>query len=154
MCSLLDCIGLCKYGATGQACTNIPFRYIYYRDNSGDAFLAEVMFLKAEKIRDLIEDQSRAYYHFYHFDGETEEMAAQGLVQNKSREHDEEDIKDKDTAVDIFETLFGGRAEFNDAWSAERYRSGAFQWECARKCEEAIGRLDVTVNRKTPIKTA
>jgi hypothetical protein len=145
--SLLDCNGLCATGADGHACTNAMIRYVFYRGNSGAAFLAEITFLKAKKIQEMIDEHSRAYYHFHHFDEELEEMAAQGAVQTKSRIRDEEDVKANRTAEDIFKTLFGGSSQFKDAWTADRFRRGTFQKECERKCQETIAKLDTTTEK-------
>lgn len=126
--ALLDCPGLCESGAKGYACTNAIVRYFYYCGNSqnpNEAFLAEVKFLDADRIQEIIQQHAHDYYHFYNWDEEDED----GARTKKSDDHDNENVQAKDTAQDIFQTLFGSNDAFLDAWSVDAYRDGTFQRE-------------------------
>lgn len=141
--SLLNCPGMCYAAADGRACTNSIIIYFHYRGTAEEAFLAEVKFHTAKKIEEIVDQYSRDYYHFYHFDDEIAETTDETRRQRKGRVHDEADVRAKDTAQDIFETLFGGKDLFREAWSPEEYLSQTFQKECERKCAEAISKLNI-----------
>lgn len=44
----------------------------------------------------------------------------------------------KDTAEDVFLTLFGSRTAFQESWSSTSYKSGDFINICQLKCEETV----------------
>lgn len=141
--SLLDCPGLCLAAADGRACTNAVVKYVYYRGATESAALAEIKFHDQKRIAEIVEQHAKDYYHFFHFDDEAADADDDENVPKKRRVHDEADVKAKETAQEIFETLFGGNEQFQEAWGPDEYTSGTFQEECVRRCAEATGKLDL-----------
>ncbi|KAF2015535.1 hypothetical protein BU24DRAFT_480282 [Aaosphaeria arxii CBS 175.79] len=144
--SLLDCPGLCLSASDGGACTNAVIRYVYYQGATEHAVRAEIRFHHPDRMKEIVEDHSQAFYHFNHFTDEIEnendsdDEAIQ--CKRKKRQHDEAEVKAKDTAQDIFETVFGGKEKFKEAWSPEGFQDGSFQREAVRKCLEAVYKVN------------
>ncbi|KAF9691614.1 hypothetical protein EKO04_010401 [Ascochyta lentis] len=131
--ALFDCDGLSLTGADGAACTSSITRYAHY---SGEfRFAAEIKFLNAGKREALLKEHARSYYHYQHADEDSDD---EDEPRSRSTHHDGVERRQKDTAEDVFLTLFGSLDVFQESWSATAYRSGEFVRICQMKCEEAI----------------
>ncbi|KAJ4986398.1 hypothetical protein SVAN01_08090 [Stagonosporopsis vannaccii] len=131
--ALFDCDGLSLTGADGSACTSSITKYVHY--NGEYKFSAEIKFLDPEKRHSLLKEHARNLYHYQHADVESEDEDA---PRRRPSDHDERERRLKDTAEDIFLTLFGSRDQFQESWSASSYKSGVFIKECQLKCEETL----------------
>jgi len=114
--ALFDYDHLSLTGADGAACTSSIVRYAHYRyadktDHQRN-FCGEISFLSRDKREEMIQEHVRSYAHYHadigEFEGET----------NRSSDQDELDRRLKDTAEDVFITLFGSRDDFLEAWAA------------------------------------
>ncbi|KAJ8119004.1 hypothetical protein OPT61_g125 [Boeremia exigua] len=133
--ALFDCDVLSLTGADGAACTSSITRYVHY--NGEYRFSAEIKFLTAGKREALLQEHARNLFHYQHADVDSDDEDAP-LARPTRR--DELERRLKDTAEDIFLTLFGDRDTFQESWSASSYKSGEFVNECQLKCEEALWR--------------
>lgn len=131
--ALFNCDGLSLTGADGAACTSSVTRYVHY---SGEfKFSAEIKFLTTEKREALLKEHARNLYHYQHADVDSDDE--DGPAARPSR-YDEMERRLKDTAEDVFTTLYGSREHFQESWSAASYKNGDFVRECLLKCEEAL----------------
>lgn len=131
--ALFDLDGLSLTGADGAACTSSITRYVHY--SGGYSFAAEIKFLAAEKREALLKEHARNFHHYQHADVDSDDEEA---PRRKPENHDEMDRRLKDTAEDVFLTLFGSRTAFQESWSSDSYRSGEFIRICQLKCEETL----------------
>ncbi|KAF2650093.1 hypothetical protein K491DRAFT_761961 [Lophiostoma macrostomum CBS 122681] len=147
--ALFDCDGLSLTGADGQACTSAIIRYTRYGGHVGGSdarkYVAEVQFLKADKQGEMINEHARSYYHYQHAGDDSDDEEA---PKYKTLGQDELDRRMKDTAEDVFHTLFGGDENFRAAWSPSSYRRGEFVRLCQVKCEEALSHINVDHDKK------
>ncbi|KAF2112543.1 hypothetical protein BDV96DRAFT_664124 [Lophiotrema nucula] len=142
--ALLDCPGLCLSGSDGQACTNAVVRYVHYSGTGDSVVMAEIKFHDLKKIEVIIQELAKDFYHFHHFEDEAAGAEEEEeSIKKRIRTHDEADVQAKDTAQDIFETLYGSKDEFFRVWSPDAYETGEFQRNTVRKCQEAIQKLDI-----------
>lgn len=131
--ALFDCDGLSLTGADGAACTSSVTRYVHY---SGEyRFSAEIKFLGVEKREALLKEHARNYFHYQHADVDSDD---EDTPRGKPDNHDEMERRLKDTAEDVFLTLFGSRTAFQENWSSVSYKSGEFVRICQLKCEETL----------------
>jgi hypothetical protein len=131
--ALFDCDGLSLTGADGAACTSSITRYVHY---SGEfRFSAEIKFLSAAKREALLKEHARNYFHYQHADVDSDN---EDTPRRKPDNHDEMERRLKDTAEDVFLTLFGSRTAFQESWSSTSYKSGDFINICQLKCEETV----------------
>lgn len=131
--ALFDCDGFSLTGADGSACTSSITRYVHY--NGECKFAAEIKFLDPTKRDALLKEHARNLFHYQHADVESDDEDAPRTWPSG---HDETEQRLKDTAEDVFLTLFGCRDQFQESWSASCYKSGMFIKECQLKCEEAL----------------
>ena len=138
--AIFNCDGLSLTGADGAACTSSVTRYIDYPTggSGNNRFFAEIKFLNAEKREALLQEHARSYYQYQHADEDSDEEDAPSSKKRKRENTDEMDIRLKDTAEDVFVTLFGSREAFLESWSATSYRSKEFVRICKLKCEETL----------------
>jgi hypothetical protein len=133
--ALFDCDGLSLTGADGAACTSSITRYVHY--NGESRFSAEIKFLSADKREALLNEHARSYYHYQHADDDSDD---EDTPRSKVTRHDELERRLKDTAEDIFLTLFGSREVFQESWSPMAYKNKEFVRVCQMKCEETLRR--------------
>ncbi|KAH5398437.1 hypothetical protein HBI67_215240 [Parastagonospora nodorum] len=142
--ALFDCDGLSLTGADGAACTSSITRYAAYPETQPGEytkFFAEIKFLSAEKREALLQEHARSYYHYQHAEEDSDD---EDVPRSKvSRTDGELERRLKDTAEDVFTTLFGSQDSFEDNWGPDLYRSGEFVRLCQLKCEEALRNEDV-----------
>jgi hypothetical protein len=141
--ALFDCNGLSLTGADGAACTSSITRYAAYpesQNGENTKFFAEIQFLSAEKREALLQEHARSYYHYQHADEDSDD---EDMPKSKAPRHDEQERRLKDTAEDVFITLFGSQESFGDNWSASSYKSGEFVRLCQLKSEEALRKENV-----------
>jgi hypothetical protein len=135
--------GLSLTGADGKACTSVMIRYINYEGSSvseeGD-YVAEIEFFDSQRLEKMIEENAQAYYHVQHADEDSDD---EGPRRTKSLAQDEMDKNMKDTAEEIFCTLFGGEEYFLQAWNADSYHNGEFTQMCLIKCKTAMKALNL-----------
>lgn len=138
--AIFDCDGLSLTGADGAACTSSVTRYVSYprSGNGAHRFFAEIKFLNAEKRETLLQEHARSYYQYQHADEDSDEEDSSPMKRRKGSNNDEMDIRLKDTADDVFVTLFGSREAFEECWSATSYRNQDFVRVCKLKCEEVL----------------
>lgn len=130
--------GISLTGADGKACTNVMVRYAHYRgpqSDGKDQFVAEVEFFDDETLEKLIDEHAKAYYHVQHADEDSDDEESS---RKRSHTQDEIDRRQKDTAEEIFCTLFGSKDNFLQAWSAETYHNGEFGQLCLIQCKTAM----------------
>jgi hypothetical protein len=137
--ALFDCTGLSLTGARGFACTSAIIKYAY---GPGDKFSAEVQFLNASMREAMIDEHIRSYLD-YHNDLEDSDDEGGG-PRTRSLKQDEIDRKRKKTAEDFFDTIFGSRDNFLQAWSSSPVSTGEFKSLCQLKCKEAMHEYDTT----------
>lgn len=139
--ALFDRDGLSLTGAAGAACTSSITRYGFFPKNltGPDMFHAEILFFNREKRESLLKEHARNYHH-YHNDGDDSDNE-DGTGAATQRE--EKERSQKDTAEDIFVTLFGSMDAFLASWSVADYRSGDFVRLCQMKREEALKQAGV-----------
>lgn len=146
--ALFDRDGLSLTGADGQACTSAIIKYEPYgRDTTIEnmqSYIAHIKFFDAVKLEQMIAEHARAYFHYQHFDEDSDDEDGPKI---KSLAQDESDRRMKDTAEEIFSTFFGGREQFQNVWSPNEYRSGEFGRLCQVKCEQAINTLNINSQR-------
>jgi hypothetical protein len=141
--AIFDCDGLSLTGADGAACTSSITRYVAFPETQfGDntKFYAEVKFLSAEQRGTLLQEHARSYYHYQNSDDDSDDEESS---RPKARRQEEMDERLKDTAEDVFVTLFGSQEAFTDNWSASAYKSGEFVRLCQLKGEEALKKENV-----------
>jgi hypothetical protein len=145
--AIFDCEGLSLTGANGSACTSSITRYVAYPESeSGDnnTLCAEIKFLSAEKRELLLKDHARSYYQWHHADDDEDDDDDdddEDIAHAKACRQDDERLKD--TAEDIFITLFGSQDEFNESWSTSAYKNGEFLRICMLKSEEALKKENI-----------
>jgi hypothetical protein len=142
--ALFDCDGLSLTGADGKACTSSTVKYMQYDQKNGkdyQSFIAEIRFLDARKLDDMLEEHARAYFHYLYAEEDSDDEDAPKC---KSLGQDELDRRLKDTAEEVFETLFGNKKSFKKACSPKDYKSGEFVKICQFKCDEALADLQAT----------
>ncbi|KAF2996034.1 hypothetical protein E8E13_002622 [Curvularia kusanoi] len=138
--AIFDCDGLSLTGADGAACTSSVTKYVDYPSEvtSVSRFLAEIKFLDASNRESLLEEHARSYYQYQHADDDSDGEEPP-ISKRKQRVSDDlMDIRLKDTALDVFTTLFGSREAFEAQWSKEAYRRKEFVRICKLKCEEVL----------------
>lgn len=115
--AIFDCDGLSLTGADGSACTSSITRYVDYPQRSGVSpqFFAEIKFLDAKKREALLEEHARSYYQYHHADEDSDEEDVAPVKKKKQENTDAMDVRLKDTAEDVFITLFGSREAFQES---------------------------------------
>lgn len=138
--AIFDRDGLSPTGADGAACTSAVTKYVDYASeaNSNASFIAEIRFLNPAKREALLEEHARSYYQYQHADEDSDDDDTPLLKKRKRENDDLMDVRLKDTALDVFTTLFGSRDAFHEQWSAESYRNNEFVRTCKLKCQEAL----------------
>jgi hypothetical protein len=138
--AIFDRDGLSLTGADGAACTSAVIKYVDYASgaNSNAQFIAEIRFLHPAKRVAFLEEHARSYYQYQHADEDSDDEDPPLLKKRKRESDDDMDIRLKDTALDVFTTLFGSRDAFLEHWSVESYRNKEFVRTCKLKCEEAL----------------
>lgn len=146
--ALFDRDGLSLTGDDGHACTSVMIKYLPHDRNTASehvqSYIAKIKFFDAVKLEQMIAEHARAYFHYQHFDEDSDDEDGPKV---QSVDQDESDRRMKDTAEEIFHTLFGGKEQFQDAWNPNAYRSGEFERLCQVKCEQALSRLDIDSKR-------
>jgi len=135
--ALFDCTGLSLTGAKGFACTSAIVKYAY---GPGDKFFAEVKFLNAEKREAMVDEHIRSYMDYHN---DLDDSEDEDGPRTRSFKQDELDRKRKKTAEDFFDTIFGSREEFLDAWSSSPVNTPEFKSLCQLKCKEAMQDQDM-----------
>jgi hypothetical protein len=142
--ALFETDGLSLTGADGAACTSSITRYTQYPGGDGDneekKYSAEVRFLDAKKIEAMLAEHARCYAYYQN----DEEDSGDEASPIKSRQTDEIDRRAKDTAEDIFHTIFGSSENFLESWNLADHASGEFASICQLKCNEALSKLNTT----------
>jgi hypothetical protein len=140
--AIFDSDGLSLTGADGSACTSSITRYVAYpQSHAGEnnRFCAEIKFLSPKERDTLLREHARNYYQWHHEDDDDEPEEDGSIVRTKARRHGElMDDRLKDTAEDVFITLFGSRDDFMQNWSTSAYKSGEFLTLCQMKSEEVL----------------
>lgn len=146
--AMFDCDGLSLTGADGAACTSAIIEYVQYpggRNPNGEQnFLAEIQFQGARKREEMLKEHTRSYRYYEQdidSDDESDEEATLKMHKKLSRQ-DEADRRLKDTAEDVFHTLFGGKDKFLEEWNTCDRRN-EFVKICQLKCKEAISKVDI-----------
>ncbi|KAF2001636.1 hypothetical protein P154DRAFT_596258 [Amniculicola lignicola CBS 123094] len=145
--ALFDTDGLSMTGADGAACTSSIICYKNYpsdRPEGERTFLAEIAFLDVRSQEEMIKQHAKSYYYYHQEDGIDDESEDEHGPKAKGPGQDEADRRLKDTAQDVFHTLFGSREAFLEAWSSHEYRDGEFVKICQLKCQEALHDLPIT----------
>lgn len=135
--AIFDCPGLSLTGAKGFACTSAIIKYAY---SPGDKFAAEVKFLNAKKREEMVDEHIRSYSN-YHKD--FEDSDDEGKPSSRSQKQDELERKQKQTAEDFFDTIFGSRQDFLESWSSSPVNTAEFKNLCQLKCKEAMDEFDM-----------
>ncbi|KAI4647068.1 uncharacterized protein J4E78_009040 [Alternaria triticimaculans] len=135
--ALFDCTGLSLTGAKGFACTSAIVKYAY---GPGDKFSAEVKFLNAEKREAMVDEHIRSYMDYHN---DLDDSEDEDGPRTRSFKQDELERKRKKTAEDFFDTIFGSREEFLDAWSSSPVNTPEFKSLCQLKCKEAMQDQDM-----------
>ncbi|KAI4912024.1 hypothetical protein J4E90_006844 [Alternaria incomplexa] len=137
--------GLSLTGADGAACTSAIVRYAQYPNNeAGDQiFYAEIKFLNREKMEEMLKEHIKSYTQYYDDADDSDDEEGPRV---KSFQQDELDRRLKDTAEDVFLTIFGSREQFKDSWSTSAYEEGEFMSICQAKCSEAMRKYDADSN--------
>ncbi|PSN74615.1 hypothetical protein BS50DRAFT_643032 [Corynespora cassiicola Philippines] len=138
--AIFDLDSLSLTGADGAACTSAITSYGNYPsfDTSGERkFFAFIRFFDPKKMEAMIVDHARNYYVYFSDDDSDDEDGPK----SKAPKQDEMDRRLKDTAEDVFATIFGSKDAFLECWSTESYTSGEFVSLCQLKCREAIEKL-------------
>jgi hypothetical protein len=143
--ALFDYDGLSLTGADGGACTSSVVKYLFYPGDQ-QRFCAEVKFLTASKITEMIKEHAKSYYDYYDsYDNPDEDGDEQ---RSESRDEDL-DLKMKNTAEEFFETLFGSKEEFLDSWNARLHENGEFLSLSLFKYEDALQQSGANENIKS-----
>ncbi|ORY15215.1 hypothetical protein BCR34DRAFT_478262 [Clohesyomyces aquaticus] len=132
--ALFDIDGLSLTGADGAACTSVIVKYAQYpgdSDQTGE--------------RQFLAEHARCYFFYQNEDEDTEDEDE--IKKAKPLRYDESDRRLKDTAEDVFTTLFGSREKFLETWSSRTFRSGEFVRLCQLKCTQAIQEKNVNSER-------
>jgi hypothetical protein len=135
--ALFDLDGLSLTGADGGACTASVVRYVYYPGDNGK-FLAEIKFLDSKKMAAMLQEHAKSYYDYHNDDDDSDDEIRS---QSKADRQDEQERRVRDTAVDVFDTLFGSRQEFLESWDPRTYKNGEFVALCLLKCQEALDQI-------------
>lgn len=147
--AIFDCDGLSLTGADGAACTSSIVQYLPYPsgadDSSARKFFAEVKFLDTNKMEAMLQEHSKNYYMFQRDDIDSDDE--EDVQQIRGLQLDECDRRLKDTAEDIFHTIFGSRERFLSSWSLQSFKDGEFVQLCGLKCQEAIGTMELNSQR-------
>ncbi|KAF2277958.1 uncharacterized protein EI97DRAFT_488099 [Westerdykella ornata] len=135
--------GLSLTGADGQACISTILRYkLDGRDSSSamKKYTAEVAFLKAGELDNMLAGYARAFFHVHHPDEELDEdeTSNSGL-----QAQDHFDRRAADTAEELFYTIFEGKENFQQVWNVDNYRTGEFLTFCQLRCAAALKSLQV-----------
>ncbi|KAF2126021.1 hypothetical protein P153DRAFT_408019 [Dothidotthia symphoricarpi CBS 119687] len=139
--ALFDLDGLSLTSAEGAACTSSITRYVQAPISNGETrYFGEIKFLTAAKREALLKEHARSYYYYHNADDDSDDEDSFPV---KPIRQDEIDRSLKDTAEDIFGTLFGSRDSFLESWSAPAFKSGEFVRICQLKCEEALKKENV-----------
>lgn len=147
--ALFDCDGLSLTGADGAACTSSITRYVANPENQAGEdteFYAEIKFLGADQCRALLQEHAKNYFCYRHGDVESDdedENPSPNPARKKVRRQEEMDERLKDTAEDVFVTLFGSKDAFLDNWSASAYSSGEFVKLCQYKSTQAMRKENI-----------
>jgi hypothetical protein len=134
--ALLNCDGLSLTGADGATCTSSITRYVDNPENEAGEdtkFYAEIRFLRADQCRALLQEHAKNHFCYRHGDVESDgedENPNPNPARKKDRRQEEMDERLKDTAEDVFVTLFGSKDAFLDNRSASAYSSGEFVKLC------------------------
>ena len=140
--ALFDIDGLSLTGADGAACTSSIVKYAKYgpKDNPDDLkFNAEIKFLGREKREEMLKEHIKSYAQYYESLDDSDDEDGPRV---RSFEQDELDRRLKDTAEDVFLTIFGSRENFMDSWSTSTFEEGEFMSICQAKCSEAMKKYD------------
>lgn len=70
-------------------------------------------------------------------------------IQNKNTQHEELDLRLKNTAEEFFKTLFGSKADFLESWDARAYENGEFISLSLLKYEEYPLQAEANDNTKS-----
>ncbi|KAF2735985.1 hypothetical protein EJ04DRAFT_522443 [Polyplosphaeria fusca] len=130
-----------KQSSGGRACTNAIVRYVYYASTSGSKVTATVKFHDLKHIEEIVQQHSKDYNHFYHFD-EVAVASGEDTTTMKVRHHDQADVRAKDTAQDIFGTLFREKDHFLAAWSPDRFEDAPLPSELSDKIKPFLTKVD------------
>jgi hypothetical protein len=145
--AIFDSDGLSITGADGSACTSSITRYIAYPQSharENNRFCAEIKFLNAKERDNLLREHAKSYYEWHQEDDDDDEIEEEGsIVRKKARRQDDMDHRPKDTAEDVFITLFGSRDDFRQNWSTSAYKTGEFLTLCRLKSEEVLEKQDL-----------
>lgn len=141
--ALFSCDGLSLTGADGAACTSAVIRYAHFSDGGDDddgKFYARIKFLNAKKREEMIKEHARSFHYLHDEEDDSDDEDA---THARKRGLEESERRAKDTAEDIFVTLFGSVEKFLDCWSLKTYKSGEFAKICEMKCGMATAKLDI-----------
>jgi hypothetical protein len=135
--ALFDLEGISLTGKKGKAHTCTVIRYAQYTANedhpTSAMYHAEIRFHTADKLLDMIREHVKNYLH-YHNEGE--DLDDDFSPGDQSYEKDDMDRQNRDTAREMFQTLFGSRDDFLDCWGSEQTKE--FESICLHKCNDMI----------------
>lgn len=135
--ALFELEGISLTGKLGGALTCTVVKYQYSsnsRSSTSLAYNGEIQFLDEKRIGEMIREHVKDYAH-YHDDGEdSEDDGAPGVRDFKQ---DDADRKRRDTAMEVFETLFGSKEDFLEGW-AQAESKNDFVRICQIKCKDII----------------
>lgn len=146
--ALFDCDGLSLTGADGGACTASIVRYKFYPGKTTRVFTAEVKFLDSKKLSAMIQEYAKSYHDYHNDDDDSDCSDNEDASRNKMPRSDDHDRRLRDTALDVFETLFGSKEDFLESWDPRSYKNGEFVSLCLLKCEEALNDLQLNKDVK------
>jgi hypothetical protein len=146
--------GLSLTGADGAACTSAVIEYVQYPSgygsNAEQQFLAEIRFLSTKKCEEMIKEHARNYRHYDGLADSDDESDKGSTSKAKAGRQDALDRRLRDTAEEIFQTLFGGKEQFLASWNGSANMPGIFVKTCQLKCKGAISNLDITSDNIVP----
>ncbi|CAO2651542.1 Nn.00g041120.m01.CDS01 [Neocucurbitaria sp. VM-36] len=137
LCALFDCNAVSLTGAEGKACTSSAIRYLNYTksEDGTKKYFGEIQFLDAKKLGAMFDELCRHYYFYHHADEDSDDEDEHFSSSTRKQSNMDEL---KDTAEDILTALWGSKAQFEERWSPESYKSGEFVRLCRLKFEEAL----------------
>jgi hypothetical protein len=136
--AIFDLEGISLTGKLGAALTSTIVKFAQYssttRSATSPAYIGEIQFLDEKRTGEMIREHVKDYSHCHNDDDDSEDEGALGPQDFKQ---DEADRKRRDTALEVFETLFGSKEDFLDEW-ARAASKNEFVRICQIRCKETI----------------
>ncbi|KAF2448958.1 hypothetical protein P171DRAFT_452610 [Karstenula rhodostoma CBS 690.94] len=136
--ALFELDGISLTGKLGGALTSTVVKYAQYsstpRSANTPAYNGEIQFLDEMRIGEMIREHVKDYAH-YHDDGEDSED--DDTLGPRDFKQDDADRKRRDTAMEVFETLFGTKEDFFEE-CANAESKNEFVRICQIRCKDII----------------